>query len=189
MLWLVCTFELAELLVGEEVDPKLGCSNPDLITRLGSIINILLRERLVSIEDLKLCLELDKLNLFRLTQQDDFTKRIKRINTQRYYTQHKFNLIREENEGYSKLLTFLHQSKLTESTLLSVISSTIGLFSLDPNRVFDMLLDACEFEPSKYVLIRNLFSEFKTEEISRILRFKFVFYQTHNVIEKRWNEA
>ena len=76
------------------------------------------------------CLELDKLNLFRLTQQDDFTKRIKRINTQRYYTQHKFNLIREENEGYSKLLTFLHQSKLTESTLLSVISSTIGLFSL-----------------------------------------------------------
>ncbi|CBK22782.2 uncharacterized protein [Blastocystis hominis] len=108
------------------------------------------------------CLELDKLNLFRLTQQDDFTKRIKRINTQRYYTQHKFNLIREENEGYSKLLTFLHQSKLTESTLLSVISN------------------ACEFEPSKYMLIRNLFSEFKTEEISRILRFKFVFYQTHN---------
>ena len=81
MLWLVCTFELSALFVGEEVDPKLGCSNSDLITRLGSIINALMRERVVSIEDVKLCLELDKLNLFRLTQQDDFTKRIKRINT------------------------------------------------------------------------------------------------------------
>lgn len=155
---------------------------------MGSAINSLLRERLVSIEDLKLSLELDKLNLFRLTQQDDFTKRIKRINTQRYYTQHKFNLIREENEGYSKLLTFLHQPKLTGSNLLSVISSTIGLFSLDPNRVFDLLLDACEFEPSKYLLLQNLFREFKSEDISRILRFKFNFYQTHNVLSSSSSE-
>lgn len=155
---------------------------------MGSAINSLLRERLVSIEDLKLSLELDKLNLFRLTQQDDFTKRIKRINTQRYYTQHKFNLIREENEGYSKLLTFLHQPKLTGSNPLSVISSTIGLFSLDPNRVFDLLLDACEFEPSKYLLLQNLFREFKSEDISRILRFKFNFYQTHNVLSSSSSE-
>lgn len=141
----------------------------------------MLSERLISIEDLKLTLELDKLSTFQIPQWDDFSKRIKRINTQRYYTQQKFNLIREENEGYSKLLTFLHQPKLDKEHLLSVISSMIGLFSLDPNRVFDMLLDACEFEPAKYPFFKSIFQEFKMEDISRILRFKYIYYQTHDV--------
>ena len=170
------------LFVGEEVSPKLGCSDENLITRLCSAIKSLLRERLLSLESLKLSLEPDKLYLFQLAQPDDFSKRIKRINTQRYYTQHKFNLIREENEGYSKLLTFLHQPKLPESNILSVVTSTIGLFSLDPNRVFDILLDACEFEPSKYAILNKLFGVFKVEDICRILRFKFIYYQTHNVL-------
>jgi THO complex subunit 2 len=37
--------------------------------------------------------------------------RERRANTQALYTQRKFNLCREESEGYAKLLSVLHQSE------------------------------------------------------------------------------
>lgn len=103
---------------------------------------------------------------------DKFRSMIMRTNTQRYYAQKKFNLIRDENEGYCKLIEFLHQPSLNPSSLMVSISNFISLFNLDPNRVMDIILDACEFESSKYVLFRDVLPMFKSQAIPYLLKFK-----------------
>jgi THO complex subunit 2 len=82
-----------------------------------------------------------------------------------YYKQKKYNLFREEGEGYSKLLVEIIRSlpptldklwvrgvdpsirraeevKRLVSRLLENIKSLIGYFDLDPTRVLDVVLDA-----------------------------------------------
>jgi THO complex subunit 2 len=81
-----------------------------------------------------------------------------RINTGLLYKQQKFNLLREENEGYGKLshefnlaLSELPKggsmdvSEITikSDELLTVVNALIGYFELDPNRVLDNILDVC----------------------------------------------
>jgi THO complex subunit 2 len=81
-----------------------------------------------------------------------------RINTGLLYKQQKFNLLREENEGYAKLSHefnlalselpkggFIDGSEITarSNQLLTVVNALIGYFELDPNRVLDNVLDIC----------------------------------------------
>ncbi|KAK3816703.1 MAG: transcription factor/nuclear export subunit protein 2-domain-containing protein [Linnemannia gamsii] len=80
-----------------------------------------------------------------------FTIRVVRINTAQLYKQQKYNLLREESEGYSKLITELasgtadedddNTTKNKASTVLTHVQSLIGCFDLDPNRVLDIALD------------------------------------------------
>ena len=83
--------------------------------------------------------------------------------------------------SYSRLLSFLHQSNLDSSILLESILNYIGIFSLDPNRVFDLILDVCEFEPSKYMILKPLFNHFKISNIEQLIGFKVLYYRTHDV--------
>lgn len=90
-----------------------------------------------------------------------------RLNTATFYKQQKFNLLREENEGYSGLINeivggmgpTLRAVKQTEMAdrvveqesaqernnrarnVMNNISALIGYFDLDPNRVLDVILD------------------------------------------------
>lgn len=73
-----------------------------------------------------------------------------RINTNLLYRQQKFNLLREENEGYSKLVTeveaFLtvtpnEASEAKAREVLENVKSLIGYFDLDPNRVLDIMVE------------------------------------------------
>ena len=81
-----------------------------------------------------------------------------RINTGLLYKQQKFNLLREENEGYAKLSHefnvalselpkggFIDTADISakSSELLTVVNALIGYFELDPNRVLDNILDIC----------------------------------------------
>ncbi|KAL5032135.1 hypothetical protein BDV3_000726 [Batrachochytrium dendrobatidis] len=99
-----------------------------------------------------------------------FGRKIIRSNTALLYKQNKFNLLREESEGYSKLLieltcdlpqpldiywaadkgrkshsdlAILRNKHICERTLIVIrnIQSLIGSFDLDPNRVLDIILD------------------------------------------------
>jgi len=91
-----------------------------------------------------------------------FTKKSARINTSLLYKQTKFNLLREESEGYAKLITEIssnmytyhpfgmskeeiekHDAILNERVhlVLTNIKSLIGYFALDPNRVLDIIFD------------------------------------------------
>ncbi|KAI8812587.1 transcription factor/nuclear export subunit protein 2-domain-containing protein, partial [Cladochytrium replicatum] len=104
-----------------------------------------------------------------IQQHKQFHKRVIRANTVLLYKQQKFNLLREESEGYSKLIVELssnlprtlsdiwdqegvrdHQQLIYRrvelvheraAVLLKDIKSLIGYFDLDPNRVLDLILD------------------------------------------------
>lgn len=78
-----------------------------------------------------------------------------RVNTKVVYNQQKFNLLREESEGYAKVLTVLNnggEAALSAATLPDVVralQALIGYFDLDPNRVFDFVLDRCAAAPCR----------------------------------------
>ncbi|KAJ3060344.1 THO complex subunit 2, partial [Quaeritorhiza haematococci] len=98
-----------------------------------------------------------------------FSKKVIRTNTALLYKQTKFNLLREESEGYSKLITELYSNlppvvdshaikqavsrgedamevrkrrvKERVQLVLRNVKGLIGYFDLDPNRVLDIILD------------------------------------------------
>ena len=70
-------------------------------------------------------------------------KKLRKLNTELYYRQHKYNLLQEESQGYAKLITLLFSSKVDDITS-DEIRAHIGAFDLDPNRVLDLMLDLLE---------------------------------------------
>ncbi|XP_057851341.2 THO complex subunit 2 isoform X2 [Cryptomeria japonica] len=112
-----------------------------------------------------------------------------RVNTRLLYQQTKFNLLREESEGYAKLVTLLCQrgsSALTHKTApaaISTIKSLIGHFDLDPNRVFDIVLECFELQPENDGFF-ELIPIFPKSHASHILGFKFQYYQRLEVNER-----
>jgi THO complex subunit 2 len=106
-----------------------------------------------------------------LGSEQDLLKRLKVHNTQIHYKQHKFSLLQEESEGYSKLLHFLTTPSTTKSTTKTCkddddgsaahpaldasinsedlnrrerVLQIMGTYELDPNRVLDLTFDALE---------------------------------------------
>ncbi|WJX54413.1 THO complex subunit 2 [Trifolium repens] len=108
-----------------------------------------------------------------------------RVNTRLLYQQTKFNLLREESEGYAKLVTLLCRDSeaLTQkgsASTIGIIKSLIGHFDLDPNRVFDIVLECFELQPDNDVFI-ELIPIFPKSHASQILGFKFQYYQRMEV--------
>ncbi|XP_026326436.1 THO complex subunit 2 isoform X2 [Hyposmocoma kahamanoa] len=134
-------------------------------------------ESFMSDKLLKERLEIDTLqDVGTLKNKTFYTKFIK-IKTKLYYKQRKFNLFREESEGYSKLIVELNQeiSEDTEwKTILEIIQSLIGCFNLDPNRVLDIILESFEARPQLdklfIALIKNYMGD--PQVISEVLGFK-----------------
>ncbi|CAJ0574694.1 unnamed protein product, partial [Mesorhabditis spiculigera] len=99
-----------------------------------------------------------------------------RTRTRLYYKQLKFNLLREESEGYSKLLTELidNEADLSSGELAQRILCLIGQFNLDPNRVCDVILEAFEASTDQPALFLELLTELRVsrEYLTTILGFK-----------------
>uniref|UniRef100_A0AAY4AW48 THO complex subunit 2 n=1 Tax=Denticeps clupeoides TaxID=299321 RepID=A0AAY4AW48_9TELE len=120
-----------------------------------------------------------------IKQAHQFNQKIVKIKTKLFYKQQKFNLLREENEGYAKLITELGQDlsgNITSHHVLQNIQSLIGCFNLDPNRVLDVILEVyecrCEHDDFFLPLIQSYMCEPLT--LCHILGFKFQFYQEPN---------
>lgn len=73
----------------------------------------------------------------------------RKFRTRVLYTQRRFNLFREENEGYAKIMSYLWEvsdssgpSGSTNNTdeIIAKITSTIGHHALDPSRVIEIVL-------------------------------------------------
>ena len=158
--------------------------------QLTLLIQDLLRDKVLSGDLLKARLEPDMLQDVGLVKDRlDFHKKQVRMNTQQLYTQQKYNLFREQSEGYSKLITELSElpaSGLGSSTtstrgckqsaeVVANIQSLIGFFDLDPNRVLDIVLEALEAVPSR-VAHRGLVGLFNPKYIPHMLGFKFQYY-------------
>ncbi|MCD7448792.1 THO complex subunit 2 [Datura stramonium] len=104
-----------------------------------------------------------------------------RVNTRLLYQQTKFNLLREESEGYAKLVTLLCQipegsTQNASAATVGIIKSLIGHFDLDPNRVFDIVLECFERQPCNSIFL-DLIPIFPKSHASQILGFKFQYYQ------------
>ncbi|XP_077518841.1 THO complex subunit 2-like protein isoform X3 [Amblyomma americanum] len=109
------------------------------------------------------------------------TKFVK-IKTRLFYKQNKYNLFREESEGYAKLATELSQeitAKISPDYMIEVMRSLIGCFNLDPNRVLDIVLEAFECRVHLEDFFVPLLMKFlqNAATISQVLGFKFTFYQ------------
>ena len=108
------------------------------------------------------------------------TKFIK-FKTRLYYKQQKFNLLREESEGYAKLIAELSQeeSAFDVEYMLRVIRSLIGCFNLDPNRVLDIILEVFEARISLEESFVQLLKQFSVNSaaLTQVLAFKFNFYK------------
>ncbi|KAE9597521.1 putative THO complex, subunitTHOC2, THO complex subunit 2 domain-containing protein [Lupinus albus] len=108
-----------------------------------------------------------------------------RVNTRLLYQQTKFNLLREESEGYAKLVTLLCRdsevpTEKASTATIGIIKSLIGHFDLDPNRVFDIVLECFELQPENNVFL-ELIPIFPKSHASQILGFKFQYYQRMEV--------
>lgn len=103
-----------------------------------------------------------------------------RLKTRLFYKQQKFNLLREESEGYSKLITELSQDNEFEiDYMLRVIRSLIGCFNLDPNRVLDIILEVFEQRPRMEKSFVSLILRFLENKVTlaQVIAFKFSFYR------------
>ncbi|PKI58975.1 hypothetical protein CRG98_020620 [Punica granatum] len=108
-----------------------------------------------------------------------------RVNTRLLYQQTKFNLLREESEGYAKLVTLLCRGSEASTpnataATIGIIKSLIGHFDLDPNRVFDIVLECFELQPDISIFL-ELIPIFPKSHASQILGFKFQYYQRMEV--------
>jgi THO complex subunit 2 len=107
------------------------------------------------------------------------TKFIK-LKTRLFYKQQKFNLYREESEGYAKLITELKdESNANAPHALEMLKSFIGCFNLDPNRVLDVILECFESSLHQHHFYVQLITSFlnNSSTLTQILAFKFNFYQ------------
>ncbi|XP_068813870.1 THO complex subunit 2 isoform X5 [Struthio camelus] len=125
---------------------------------------------------------LESLGLIKQSQQ--FNQKSVKIKTKLFYKQQKFNLLREENEGYAKLIAELGQDlsgNITSDLILENIKSLIGCFNLDPNRVLDIILEVYECRPEYddffVPLIESYMYMCEPQTLCHILGFKFKFYQ------------
>ncbi|EJW72981.1 hypothetical protein WUBG_16109 [Wuchereria bancrofti] len=88
--------------------------------------------------------------------------RVVKTKTRLFFKQVKFNLLREESEGYAKLITeLLDNPSLSVSKALSRLYHLIGQFNLDPNRVIDIILECFESALQRRKFFIDLLTEFK----------------------------
>lgn len=100
--------------------------------------------------------------------------------------------MREESEGYSKLLLELNRGEVSLDNIEDLcdrVMALIGFFDLDPNRVFDIILDSYEENVDNDFFLK-LIRIFNSKYLPHILGFKFQFYsqKVYNLIKlcKYW---
>ncbi|CAL8086593.1 unnamed protein product [Calicophoron daubneyi] len=120
---------------------------------------------------------LENLSLIQSKQQ--FQTRYVRTKTRLFFKQQKFNLLREEDEGYAKLITELCQAVGPMEPVMMQVRSLIGYFDLDPNRVLDLILDVCEFRENMSLSMVKLVRLYNPDklDLTHILGHKFHFTQ------------
>jgi THO complex subunit 2 len=137
-------------------------------------------EKIFSEKMLKERLEIETLQEFNIVNKTFYTKFIK-IKTKLYYKQRRFNLFREENEGYAKLMTELNKEfgeNDSRHNTIEMVKSLIGCFNVDPNRVLDIILESFEIRPERHELFIPLLNSYMPDSniISEVLGYKYRHY-------------
>lgn len=102
------------------------------------------------------------------------------------YKQQKFNLLREESEGFAKAVTELSQNfavtKLTSAQLYDRLMALIGYFDIDPNRMLDLVIESFECHPEYSQIYVDLLHLLHFDQITlcQLIGFKFQQYQVNH---------
>jgi THO complex subunit 2 len=127
-----------------------------------------------------------------IPNQKQFQQKYIKTKTRLFYKQQKFNLLREEIEGYSKLATELFENNHPEETLEHV-KSLIGCFNIDPNRVLDICLEYLEHSIVSPSAAKKLISCYlrlcDSTTLTHLLGFKFQFYEKTKTPESLYKTA
>ena len=146
---------------------------------LYSFIKDCLTRAIVSEHLLRVRLELSTAETLQLIPSaEKITRKTSLYSTKINLQQNKFNLLREESEGFSKVaVEILEGAALCVSNVSALadnIKSAIASFNLDPNRVLDVMIDALESNlqtPSgnddAVAALMELTSRFKTQPSAR----------------------
>lgn len=150
---------------------------------LAALVDALEAAGVVSLTSFKKHLDEELLTSAGLTNSNTFSKRLKKLNTDQVYRQHKYNLLHEESEGYSKVTALLSrlQIQAAPAYLPKSLQALIGGFDLDPNRVMDMVLSSLQYScivssttsPAINVLLKLLEQVKLGASMPQILGFKF----------------
>jgi hypothetical protein len=189
-----------------QTDPA---AEPEAWKALADLVKQLASSTLLDLSLLKTSLELNLLAASGLIADEGLhQKRLVRTNTGLVFKQMKFNLLREETEGYSKLLVMLQAAPTymaptsgtgagtgtgtgtgtgpgtgdaTVQEFCSAVFSVLGHFDLEPNRVLDLVLGALEQHPLNLNLIA-LLRRFPRASIAHVLGFKFTLHHLPRVL-------
>lgn len=157
-------------------------TGPSLIA-LTTILMALLAvpDRPGFVKDLQGTLDPDLLQQFQLiADKNAMLKKIRMLNTETHYKQHKFNLMQEQSEGYAKLLSLLWDTTNSNDLTTLRVTRIIGKFDLDPNRVLDLMLDCLEHattEERQQKLLTILQDAFPKHVVPPLLVFKLANYE------------
>ncbi|XP_018404815.1 PREDICTED: THO complex subunit 2 isoform X5 [Cyphomyrmex costatus] len=134
-------------------------------------------EKFLTDRILKERLEIETLQDVGTLKNKNFQTKFIKVKTKLYYKQRKFNLFREESEGYSKLIVELNQERPDSevASTLEIVKSLIGYFNLDPNRVLDILLETFENRPQDDTLFIPLIRSYMSDQqvLCEVLGFKY----------------
>ncbi|GAB0096451.1 THO complex subunit 2 [Sergentomyia squamirostris] len=138
-------------------------------------------EKFLSEKLLKERLEIDTLQEVGTVKNRNFYTKFIKVKTKLYYKQRRFNLFREESEGYAKLITELNKEMsdtVTVQSMLEIIKSLIGCFNSDPNRVLDIILESFETRPDQDKLFIPLLQAYMPDGqiICEVLGYKYSHY-------------
>ncbi|XP_023179884.2 THO complex subunit 2 [Drosophila hydei] len=131
---------------------------------------------------LKERLEIDTLQEVGIVKNKSFYTKFIKVKTKLYYKQRRFNLFREESEGFAKLITEMNQDfeeHTTPDTIMDIIKSLIGCFNLDPNRVLDIIIESFETRPDRWKLFIPLLRSYMPTGaiICEVLGYKFCHFK------------
>ncbi|KAK9839458.1 hypothetical protein WJX81_003560 [Elliptochloris bilobata] len=141
--------------------------------------DLYLQQRLMSKHLLMETMDSDTLAAIGCVPHDEIWRRKEvKENTRANLTQRKFNLMREESEGFAKLFTALNRfgaealSEHRTEVLAHELEQLVGCFELDPNRVLDFVLGAAVAVTSAGPLLA-LLPLFSLDARTHVLGFRF----------------
>lgn len=103
-----------------------------------------------------------------------------RLRTKLYFKQKKYNLLREENEGFAKIIAELfHLPTGNCQEILENVIEIVGRYRVDPNRVLDLILEVFEYncrrDHSPLLQFLNAFYD-SPDKVLQIIALKLSFY-------------
>ncbi|KHJ90341.1 hypothetical protein OESDEN_09817 [Oesophagostomum dentatum] len=164
---------LLDILVNIEGDAQNSENKEKAVPKFTEFVT-LISDKIIPADILKIELDVLDASLPANKQQ------LVRLKTRLYYKQAKFNLLREESEGYAKLITELMDAGggLPAKAMMTRVLCLIGQFNLDPNRVTDIALECFECCASQKQFYIALLKEIKANKdyLCTLLGFKYTFY-------------